>query len=82
MGDLPRVRVWFYVVSDIAGTKRIPHSRHYTEEAAQKAASLLNRKFVNKSVPREARVMAGLSSGKLRDPDLDALELVATPAAS
>lgn len=76
MRTIPRVRVWFYVVSDIAGTKPIPHSRHYTEEAAQKAAFLLNRKFINKDIPREARVMAGLSNGKLRDPDIESMELV------
>lgn len=70
------MRVWFYVVSDIAGTKKIPHSRHYTEEAARKAASRLNTIFVNQGVPREAKVMAGLGHGKLHDPDIEAMEPV------
>ena len=70
------MRVWFYVVSHIAETKTIPHSRHYTEEAARKAASLLNTKFSNQQMPREARVMAGLGNGKLEDPDVNLMEPV------
>lgn len=79
MYGIPRIRVWFYVVSDIAGAKKIPHSRHYTEEAARKAASRLNNTFAKQGVPREAKVMAGLGPGKLHDPDLELLEPVITP---
>lgn len=70
------MRVCYYVVSDVAGTKREIHSRHYKMSAAEREAKEKRSGYKYWGNPRQVYIMAGMTNRKFDSLREDTLQKV------